>query len=273
LVEEKPRKDVDEAILNFFAGRSLSPRALSHGCQSMGVSRATYFRHKKKLLNQLHIEQLEKIDEDGKVVKLLRAVPPQELADSRDIEELLEEIENPDEVISSRGIRDLGRLCENHRVAYYFSPKNSARFKTKEDIEIFERNLLHGTRERRFQFLQVLYHMFDLEQEGSLWKSNLIQHCHNPIKKMAWEESDIEIRIWSIKTLMRISNEPLFDLGYSIIKDTIDDQDFGRLRDSVKNLLIRRKPAMEKRYEIRQNLNKLAIENAMWKKRVEMILV
>lgn len=273
MAKEQLRKDVDEVILDFFAGRLLSPRALSRGCQSREISRATYFRHKKKLLDQLCIEQLERINEDGKIVKLLRGVSPRELADSRDIEELLEEIENSDEVISSRGIRDLGRLCDNYRVAYYFSPQISARFKTKKEVEaFFERKLLHGTRERRLQFLLLLYHMLDLEIEGSLWKRNLIQCCYKPIKKLAWEESDSEIRSWSIKILMRISDERLFDLGYSIIKDKISDQDFHRLIESVKTLLIRRKPAVERRHEIRRNLNKLAIKNPIWKKRVEMIL-
>jgi len=273
LDKEQSRKDVDEVILDFFAGRLLSPRALSRGCQSMGISRATYFRHKKKLLNQLRIEQLERINEDGKIVKLLRSVSPRELADSRDIEELLEEIENPDKAISSRGIRDLDRLCENYRVAYYFSPQISARFKAKEEVEaFFERKLLHGTRERRLQFLTTLYHILDLEIEGSLWKRHLIQCCYKPVKKLAWEESDSEIRYWSIEILTRISDEPLFDLGYSIIKDTISDQDFHRLIESVKKLLIRQKPAVKRRHEIRRNLNKLAIENPVWKKRVETIL-
>lgn len=272
MAEEQPRKDVDEVILDFFAGRLLSPRTLSRGCQPKQMSRATYFRHKKKLLDQLRIEQLEGINEDGKIVKLLRNVSPGELADFRDIEQFLEEIEKSDEVISSRGIRDLDRLCENYRVAYYFSPKTSARFKTQEEVEaFFERNLLDGTGERRLQFLQTLYHMLSLEKEGSLWRRNLIQCCYNPIKKLVWEESDAEIRVWSITILSRISDEPLFDLGYAIIKDEISDRDFHRLLDVVKTLLIRRKAAIERRHEIRQSLNKLAITNSLWKKRVEMI--
>ena len=273
MAKEQSRKDVDEAILDFLAGRLLSPRALSRGCQSMGISRATYFRHKKKLWQQLRIEQLERITEDGKIVKLLREVSPRELADPRDIEELLEEIEDSDETISLRGIRDLGRLCDNCRVAYYFSPQISARFKTKEEVEaFFERKLFDGTRERRLQFLMTLYHMLDLEIDGSLWRRHLIQCYYKPVKKLAWEESDSEIRYWSIEILMRISDEPLFDLGYSIIKDTINDQDFHRLVESVKKLLIRRKLAVERRHEIRRNLNKLTIENPLWKKRVETIL-
>lgn len=263
---------MDEVILDFFAGRLLSPRDLSRGCQPKQMSRATYFRHKKKLLDQLRIEQLERFNEEGKIVKLLRNVSPGELADSRDIEQLLEEIENSDEVINSRGIRDLDRLCENYRVAYYFSPKTSARFKTQEVEAFFERKLLAGTGERRLQFLQTLHHMLSLEKDGSLWRRNLIQCCYNPIRKLAWEESDVKIRVWSINILSLFSDDPLFDLGYSIIKDAISDQDFHMLLDIVKTLLIRRKAAIERRHEIRQSLNKLAIINPLWKKRVEMIL-
>jgi len=273
LDNEHRRKDVDASILDFIGGRLLSPRALSLGCQSIGISRATYFRHKKKLLRQLRIEQLEKINEDGKIVKLLRQISPRELADSNIIEELLEEIEDSDETINSRGIRDLYRLCDNYRIAYYFSPQTTARFKTEEEVEaFFERKLLDGKRERRLQFLTMLYHMLDLEMEGSLWKRDLIQRYYKPLKKLAWEENDSEIRYWAIAILMRISDDPLLDLGYSIIKDTISDQDFDKLSEIVKELLVKRKPAVERRHEIRRDLNNLARENPVWKKRVETIL-
>lgn len=280
MTQKKRRKDADEVILEFFAGRLLSPTDLSRGCQPGKISHATYFRHKKKLLEQLRIEQLERISENGKIVKLLREVRPGELADSRDIEQFLDEAEDCDEVISARGMRDLHRLCQNRRVAYYFSPKNSARFKTDEEVEeFFEQKLIDDADDKRFHFLQILYTILERELTGSLWKRNLLQRCRQTIEAIAWEEQDTNIRAWSIELLIQISDERLYDdqtllgLGYSIIKDDrISNQDFETLLPKVKKLLIERKSADKRRHETRRYLNNLAIENPFWKRRVEMVL-
>jgi len=145
LTRGQARKDVDEEILNALGARKFAPRELRKVI-SKDISRATYFRHKKKLLEQRKMEELKLLGEDGNYHKFLQAISPGLMAYQQDIELYLDQMENPIPEICERGYKFFEKLCNLKRVAWYFSPKLSPNpnFKSKKDERIFSERSLCG---------------------------------------------------------------------------------------------------------------------------------
>lgn len=270
MIESSKRKPVDEEILEELAGGYLSPTALRERCMRKGISRATYFRHKRKLIKELKIEEIEVVQPDGKRIK--KFMGSYNLADRRDIELYLKEMESSVKEIRERGIRDFGELCVGKRVAWYFSPNTSPRFQTKNEVsKFFKQHLIGEHDEKREGLLIALISMIDLEGSSSLWRRNLIECCKESVEKLAWHEPNARIRDLSISLLNRVVDEPLLELALDVIKNS-NDEDFKVFLGTLGYILLSSPLARKNKYRIRSKLDEISAQNEMLRKRVEAIL-
>lgn len=266
--------DVDEAILHELGSRGhISPKELEEACSSRGISRPTYFRHKKKLKKLRQIEEIKIIDENGKSVKKFKYISPNELATQRDIELYLSEIDNPDEEIRERGLHFFYLLSRQKRVAWYFSPEFSPKFEKYRDVKEFFRNkLLKDPANARLKFLKALEHIIKLEPNFSLWRMYLTKSCKKILEEIAWKEENIQVRKQAIKVLGLIRDISLLDLGFHILKEPIGNGDFNAIFPILKEILIESGEAESKKHIIREKLDELSTKTDILKTRVRELL-
>jgi len=273
-LSERFGKDVDELILDALRSKgSLSPKDLEKACTSQGISRPTYFRHKKKLKELRQIEEIKRINTEGKSTKEFRYVGPYELAAQGEIEFYLAKIEDSNKEIRQRGIHFFCLLTKQRRVAWYFSPQFSPKFKEHRDVsEFFGNKLLKGPINVRLQFSNALENMLKLEGDSSLWRMDLIKSCQKILKEIALKEKNIEMRREGIRILRSIPDIALIDLGFHILEEPISDKDFDFLLQILKEILIESKEAKTKKLMIREELDRLSIKTVALAGRVRALL-
>jgi len=273
-LSERARKDVDEVILDTLRHRgSLSPNVLQKACTSQGISRATYFRHKGKLKRLRQIEEIKQIDAEGKTVKKFRYVGPNELADQGNIEFYLGKIEDPNKEIRDRNLNFFHNLSQSLRLAWYFSPKFSPKFKSKQGVRKFFRDkLLKSPEDVRLQFLKILEEIIRIEPPYSLWRIDLVKSCQKILEEIAWKEENIEVRMQAITVLILIGDVSLVCLGLSILEEPIGDHDFNSLLGNLKQILIKSREAKTKKLVIRDKLDEFSIKTDTLKTRVRKVL-
>lgn len=263
---------MDEEILGFLGGRSLSPRDLSRGCQSKGISRATYFRHKNKLIKQMKIEEVMTANEEGKTVKKLRCINPGELAEARDIELYVDEMNSPVEETRKRGYHFFKNLCGRKRSTWFFSSKFSPRFKNEQGIkQFFEQKLTERDIDSRLQFMDALDFMIGLEPDGSIWKENIFRCCEDVIQKLVWERKDIKIGTRAFQILQHFPGKPLENIAIDILVRS-NDTEFQHFIKDLKSVLIDSALAVKKKHIIRRQLDNLSAQNPQLRPRVEELL-
>lgn len=268
----QPRKDVDEEILNALGARKLAPRGLRNVI-SKDVSRATYFRHKKKLLEQRKMEELKLLGEDGKYHKFLQAISPGRMANQQDIELYLDQMANPIPEICERGYKFFEKLCNLKRVAWYFSPKLSPNpnFKSKRDVKDFFRKKFMWKGTTQLHFLNALDNMLECEPEGSFWKKNLIDCTQEFIEKLVLDRTSMSTGVRAFQMLRKFPDKLLHELAIDLVIKS-NDAEFEKFFNDIAYTLLQSKLAEEHKYLIRRNLDDLAAQNAKLRDRVEKIL-
>ena len=271
MTREQTRKDVDEEILETLLGKLLSPRELRKEILSKGISRATYFRHKKKLLQQRKIEELKLLGEDGKYRKWLQVVSPRRMANQQDIELYLDQMASSVPEICARGYKFFEKLCNLKRTPWYFSPRFSPRFRNKKEVKKFFKEKLKTKHIGRLQFLNAIDYMLAFEPEGSLWKENLIDCCQKFIEKLVWERMEINIGIRAFQILRRFPDKPIHELAIELIVKS-DDHEFQHFYKEIVYTLLESPLAEEHKHLIRRKLDELSAQNEVLRDRVERIL-
>lgn len=272
MTKEQTRKDVDEKILSFFEGRTLSPRALRKA-MSNDTTRPTYFRHKKKLLQQRKIEELKLLGEDDRYHKFLQVVDPGSLAYQQDIELYLDQMVNPIKQIRQRGYEFFKKLCNTKRTAWYFSPRFSSRFQSKKDVKRFLNKKLGSEQYIAFQliFLEAIEFMLEVEPKGSLWKENLINCSQELIEELVWNGKAMSTRVHAFQILRKFSNKPILELAFELLIK-LDEETFTHFHNHVANILLNSKIAQDHKYLIRRKLDDLTAQGGILGARIEKIL-
>lgn len=270
----KQRIDVDEVILTELRTRgNLSPEKLKKACKSKRISRATYFRHKKKLIKLRQIEEIRQNNEEGKPVKKTRYVGPNELATQRHIEYYLTKIEDQNEEIRNRALDFLYRLSESYRLAWYFSPRSNPKFESYKDVKHYFQNKLLGTPVNvQLKLLNILEMIVRKESHFSLWRLDLIKSCRELLMETAKKEGDIKVRNQALKVLILMKDVPLVDLGLHLLIEPIDDTVHGVLFQNLGEILIKSEEAKTKKLLIRDKLDELSLKNKTLKARVNKLL-
>lgn len=269
----KQRIDVDEVILiELRSGAYLSPRELKKACLSKRISRAAYFRHKKKLIELRQIEEIRLIDGEGRLVKKVRFLGPNELATLRDIEYYLAKIEDQNKEIQDRALDFLYLLGEGYRLAWYFSPRTNPKFESYKDVKHYFQNKLLGTPVNvQLKLLNILEMMVRKESHFSLWRLDLIKSCRELLMETAKKEGDIKVRNQALKVLILMKDVPLVDLGLHLLIEPIDDTVHGVLFQNLREILIKSEEAKIKKLMIRDKLDELSLEKTL-KARVNKLL-
>lgn len=268
----QPTKDADEEILIALGTRRLTPRELRKAV-TKDLARATYFRHKKKLLEQRRIEELRLTGENGKYHKFLEAIDPRLMANQQDIELYLDQMENPIPEIRERGYKFFEKLCNLKRAAWYFSPKSSPNpdFKSKKDVKDFFRKKFTWKGALTVHFLNALDYMLEREPRGSSWKANLIDCTQGFIEDLVWDRTLISTAVRAFKVLRKFPSKPLDDLAIRLMVIS-DDVEFESFYKDIVYTLLHSELAEERKYLIRRKLDDLAAKNAKLRGRVEKVL-
>ncbi|MCW3986533.1 MAG: hypothetical protein NWE91_09050 [Candidatus Bathyarchaeota archaeon] len=266
------QRDVEEEILHVLGARKLTPRELRKALPE-DIARATYFRHKKKLLEGKKIEELKLMGEDEKYHKFLQVVNPRLIANQQDIELYLEEMESPIPEIRERGYKFFERLSNSKRVAWYFSPKFSPNpnFRTKKGVKDFFRKKLMWKGTLQMHLWNALDYMLAFEPEGSLWKTNLIDCTQEFAEDLVWDRTLTSAAVRAFQLLRKFPGKPLHDLTFDLIIK-LDDAQFEDFYKDIVYVLLHSELAEEYKYLIRRKLDDLATQNAKLRERVEKIL-
>lgn len=274
MIREQIRKDVDEEILQALRTSEIprvSPKELKKEILSRGISRAAYFRHKKKLLQQRKIEELKLLGTDGRHHKWLQSIYPKQIATQQDIELYLDQMSSSVSVIQERGYEFFQRLCSNKRTAWYFSPRFSPLFRDKKEVKRFLKTKLDTSYNNQLQFLDAIDHMLALEPEGSLWKDNLIDCSQKLIEGLVWEYPTIHIGTRAFQILRKFPGKPLHDVAIKLLVE-LNDPAFKHFFSDIVYTLLESPSAEERKYYIRRKLDELSVQSGILRARVEKIL-
>lgn len=272
---EPSKKDADEVILDKLKnnGRTATTKELRIACDTLKISRATFFRHKKKLLRSRQIEEVKIISQERESFKQLRYVNPNELAAQRDIEYYLAKIDDPHEEIRNRGLDFFCKLSKTHRIAWYFSKSNPKFEDYRRVREFFQNKLMKGPAEVRLQFLKTLEEIMRREPRNSQWRTELAKSCRGILEKIALaKEENIQVRRQAIEVLRRDPDVSLLDLAFHVLEEPLDDNNFASLYPTLRYLLIESDEAQTKKLIIRDKLDELSIKGDTYKMRVRKLL-
>lgn len=265
-------RGVEKEILQVLGARKLTSRELRKALPKY-VTRATYFRHKKKLLERKKIEELRLMGEDEKYHKFLQVVNPKLIANQQDIELYLEQMKSPIPEIRERGYKFFERLSNLKRVAWYFCPKFSPNpnFSTKKAVKDFFRKKFMLKDTLQMHFLNALNHMLALESEGSIWKTNLIDCTQEFVEDLVWDRTLTSAAVRAFQLLNKFPGKTLHDLAFDLIIK-LDDTRFEDFYKNIVYILLHSELAEEYKYLIRRKLDDLATQNVKLRERVEKIL-
>jgi len=268
------KRDVDETILDALRHRGhLSPSNLEKGCTSQGIPRPTYFRHLKKLKKLMQIEETREVDDEGKSHRKFRYLSPNELAAAKEIEFYLAEIDSSNEEIQGRGLHFFLSLCNQRRVAWYFSPRSNPKFKSHHDVTaFFQKKFLGRSEHIRLEFLRAIKDMIRSEPPDSLWRVDVIRSCQKTLEDIALGRGNVELRRCAIQILNLIQDPTLVDLAFHILEETMIDAEFSILLPDIKEVLINSKEAKAKKLSIRERLDELSVKKEQLKTRVQKLL-
>lgn len=259
-------RDVDEIILNGLKGvKGRSPEDLRSNCMSQGISRATYFRHLRKLKRLMQIEEIKKVNGEERARKELAYIGPDELAGSEDIKLYLGEIDNSDEAIQNRGLRFFGELCVTKRAAWFFSSDREA--------VAFKDRLTKGADNVRLVFLEALENMIRREPQGSLWRIKLMESIKEAITGIATSERNAKLCRQALRIAKFAADAiSVTDLGFKVLEKPMSDHDFNNLFPELRDLLISSREAKIRKVLIREQLDRISTKEDILKSRVSKLL-
>ena len=232
---------------------------------SQGISRATYFRHLRKLKRLMQIEEIKQINGEGTARKEFAGVSPDEITGSEDIKFYLAEIDNSDETIRNRGLRFFVELCVNKRVAWFFSSDREA--------AAFKNRLTKGADNVRLVFLEALENMIRREPQGSLWRIKLIESVKETIIEIATSERNAELSRRALRIAKYAADAiSVTDLGFKVLEKPMSDNDFNNLLSELRDLLISSGEARIRKVLIREQLDRISTKDDILKSRVSKLL-